>query len=220
MKIPKLMVKTILTKFHFYRSPRAEHGNQFPWKVGNSKSLGMKYEVHIDSDNILEKKDSQNGKEWDSTAEHESQPIVGPLYQLLNLEVKDTLEGKNNRKDKRPLTLSSFTDQKRGWSFFKTNYCSEAAEDSTDVPSWKVLGIKVRSCRLVRVVSRIQSITRSMKKKVRKQTEYDRNREEDEEEQLCLCKKRILMGARCKPLHFSGALQYDTDGLLMPGIAV
>lgn len=31
-----------------------------------------------------------------------------------------------------------------------------------------------------------------------------------------LCKKRILMGERCKPINRSGVLKYDGDGILVP----
>ncbi|KAL0718112.1 hypothetical protein Bca4012_067434 [Brassica carinata] len=31
-----------------------------------------------------------------------------------------------------------------------------------------------------------------------------------------LCKKRILMGERCKPINQSGVLQYDGDGIIVP----
>ncbi|KAF5740009.1 hypothetical protein HS088_TW11G00072 [Tripterygium wilfordii] len=31
-----------------------------------------------------------------------------------------------------------------------------------------------------------------------------------------LCKKRILMGEKCKPLNYSGTLQYDKEGMLLP----
>lgn len=43
---------------------------------------------------------------------------------------------------------------------------------------------------------------------------------EDEEEQekveLELCKKRILMGGKCRPLGASGSLHYDQNGMLLP----
>ncbi|EXB56801.1 hypothetical protein L484_004108 [Morus notabilis] len=35
-------------------------------------------------------------------------------------------------------------------------------------------------------------------------------------ESLELCKKRILIGRKCKPLNISGTLQYDKDGILIP----
>ncbi|KAH7574659.1 hypothetical protein JRO89_XS03G0327600 [Xanthoceras sorbifolium] len=33
-----------------------------------------------------------------------------------------------------------------------------------------------------------------------------------------LCKKRILMGERCRPLNVSGTLHYDEDGILLPDV--
>ncbi|GLT94852.1 hypothetical protein SLE2022_125690 [Rubroshorea leprosula] len=41
---------------------------------------------------------------------------------------------------------------------------------------------------------------------------------EEEEEEYELCKRRILMGGRCRPLNPSGFLQYDKDGILVPDI--
>ncbi|KAF9681532.1 hypothetical protein SADUNF_Sadunf05G0011400 [Salix dunnii] len=43
----------------------------------------------------------------------------------------------------------------------------------------------------------------------------EERREEGGEE---LCKKRILMGEKCKPLNFSGSLHYDEDGILLPEV--
>ncbi|KAJ6883388.1 hypothetical protein NC652_030575 [Populus alba x Populus x berolinensis] len=43
----------------------------------------------------------------------------------------------------------------------------------------------------------------------------EESREECGEE---LCKKRILMGEKCKPLSFSGSLHYDEDGTLLPEV--
>ncbi|KAG6773143.1 hypothetical protein POTOM_020400 [Populus tomentosa] len=43
----------------------------------------------------------------------------------------------------------------------------------------------------------------------------EERREECGEE---LCKKRILMGEKCKPLNFSGSLHYDEDGILLPEV--
>ncbi|CAH9087444.1 unnamed protein product [Cuscuta europaea] len=40
--------------------------------------------------------------------------------------------------------------------------------------------------------------------------------EEEKEEGIELCKKRILMGDRCKPLSISGRLNYDKNGVLLP----
>ncbi|OWM72447.1 hypothetical protein CDL15_Pgr018332 [Punica granatum] len=35
-------------------------------------------------------------------------------------------------------------------------------------------------------------------------------------EEFELCRKRILMGRKCKPLNSSGSLQYDENGILLP----
>ncbi|KAL3755682.1 hypothetical protein ACJRO7_002693 [Eucalyptus globulus] len=40
--------------------------------------------------------------------------------------------------------------------------------------------------------------------------------EEEECEEVELCKSRILMGRRCKRLYGSSTLQYNNDGILLP----
>ncbi|KAL2254157.1 UNVERIFIED_CONTAM: hypothetical protein Sindi_0210400 [Sesamum indicum] len=39
---------------------------------------------------------------------------------------------------------------------------------------------------------------------------------EDDDRELELCKKRILMGEKCRPLNISGTLHYDKYGVLLP----
>ncbi|KAK1420709.1 hypothetical protein QVD17_22527 [Tagetes erecta] len=39
---------------------------------------------------------------------------------------------------------------------------------------------------------------------------------EDEGGSLELCKKRIMMGKKCRPLNVSGVLRYDNNGVLQP----
>ncbi|CAA7024736.1 unnamed protein product [Microthlaspi erraticum] len=51
--------------------------------------------------------------------------------------------------------------------------------------------------------------TRKRKRRRRKSLSESTGEEE-------LCKKRILMGERCKPINRSGILQYDCDGILLP----
>ncbi|EOA23038.1 hypothetical protein CARUB_v10003806mg [Capsella rubella] len=47
--------------------------------------------------------------------------------------------------------------------------------------------------------------------KTRRQRSLSESKGEEE-----LCKKRILMGERCKPINKSGVLQYGGDGILLP----
>lgn len=52
--------------------------------------------------------------------------------------------------------------------------------------------------------------TRKRKRRRRRKSLSESTGEEE------LCKKRILMGERCKPINRSGILQYDGDGILLP----
>ncbi|KAI3742251.1 hypothetical protein L1987_59931 [Smallanthus sonchifolius] len=77
--------------------------------------------------------------------------------------------------------------------------------------AWKM----IKSCRLcfvkrgclVRVPSRgLKKIGRAVSMR----------KHEGKEEALELCKKRIIMGKKCRPLNVSGALHYDKNGVLVP----
>ncbi|XP_060219299.1 uncharacterized protein LOC132646003 [Lycium barbarum] len=67
------------------------------------------------------------------------------------------------------------------------------------------------------IIRRLKSIH---KKEVKREREC---KHEDEEEQeiveLELCKKRILMGGKCRPLSASGSLHYDRNGILLPELS-
>ncbi|KAG8363871.1 hypothetical protein BUALT_Bualt19G0067600 [Buddleja alternifolia] len=45
---------------------------------------------------------------------------------------------------------------------------------------------------------------------------YLKGEKEDTNREVELCKKRILMGIKCRPLNLSGKLQYDKNGILLP----
>ncbi|KAL1212785.1 hypothetical protein V5N11_021336 [Cardamine amara subsp. amara] len=53
--------------------------------------------------------------------------------------------------------------------------------------------------------------TRKRKRRLRRRRSLSEGMGEKE-----LCKKRILMGERCKPMNKSGVLHYDGDGILLP----
>ena len=66
-------------------------------------------------------------------------------------------------------------------------------------------------------------MARSLRKKENKQFEQDSEQESDEKDRdemgdLELCKKRILMGEKCRPHGFSGILLYGKDGILLPEV--
>ncbi|MCD7446460.1 hypothetical protein HAX54_007773 [Datura stramonium] len=59
---------------------------------------------------------------------------------------------------------------------------------------------------------------KSIHKRVVKQEKECKHEDEKEQEEveLELCKKRILMGGKCRPLSASGSLHYDQNGILLP----
>ena len=62
-----------------------------------------------------------------------------------------------------------------------------------------------------------------MRKKINKQFERGSEEENDgkdkeENGELVLCKKRIPMGEKCRPLGFSGTLRYDKGDILLPEV--
>ncbi|KAI3445381.1 hypothetical protein Pfo_002046 [Paulownia fortunei] len=44
------------------------------------------------------------------------------------------------------------------------------------------------------------------------------NEAEETNRELELCKKRILMGEKCRPLNLSGVLHYDKEGIFLPDV--
>ncbi|GAV88070.1 hypothetical protein CFOL_v3_31494 [Cephalotus follicularis] len=84
-----------------------------------------------------------------------------------------------------------------------------------------VIGRRERCRGLPRVPSRILTtrkklrMARSIKMWGSRRIEGEREDRGDKE----LCKKRILMGERCKPLNYSGSLHYDINGILLPEVA-
>ncbi|XP_012837651.1 PREDICTED: uncharacterized protein LOC105958189 [Erythranthe guttata] len=54
------------------------------------------------------------------------------------------------------------------------------------------------------------------KKKKKKLMTWCREQGQETNKELELCKKRILMGEKCRPLNRSGALHYDEHGVLLP----
>ncbi|KAJ8572835.1 hypothetical protein K7X08_009346 [Anisodus acutangulus] len=64
------------------------------------------------------------------------------------------------------------------------------------------------------IIRRVKSIHKRVVKQGRECKHEDE--EEQEKVELELCKKRILMGGKCRPLSASGSLHYDQNGILFP----
>ncbi|KAJ1383467.1 hypothetical protein SESBI_43391 [Sesbania bispinosa] len=243
IKIPRLLVITNLQrKSHFhvkdkatatandteYGSIRPKHGNQF-----STKSVGSVFFSVLGNKTSKVKKNGLRciagpgralSNELGNNLACGDEPT---LSQLLTLE--QTLdpdrggEGNKNRKDKHRVKMNfpllSFLDKKKGWNnFIRTKMRSNGDGAVTTLGHVKR---KASLWRLVRIPSKILVIRLKLKmlrslakKKVTKQFEEGDGEDKDRE----LCKKRILMGGRCKPLNSSGTLSYDSDGLFLPEI--
>ncbi|ONI04357.1 hypothetical protein PRUPE_6G317300 [Prunus persica] len=67
-------------------------------------------------------------------------------------------------------------------------------------------------------------MARSLTKMVSRQIDWEDNSKQEDSKAMEergaqeLCKKRILMGSKCRPLSLSGTLQYDENGILITEI--
>ncbi|TXG65192.1 hypothetical protein EZV62_006467 [Acer yangbiense] len=103
------------------------------------------------------------------------------------------------------------------------------SRDCTSASENGIGGREENSVKLKRVSSRItiqrlniggsmreKSSSSSIKKIEEGEERVEKEIEGEERMEKELCKKRILMGVRCKPLNISGTLHYDQDGILLP----
>ncbi|KAF1878626.1 hypothetical protein Lal_00047297 [Lupinus albus] len=178
----------------------------------DKKSLGNNRRCLFKGKKNEPRGDSEEGKKCQLTEEfgnnlvYENEEVLAAttLSKLLTLEKSlepdgtASSEGKQNKKYKKPVKMSlpllSFLDKKnKGWRNFKVS----------------IRFSKVRR-KMVRSVMK-RKVTKQSKKKGDKYGNKERGEEE-------LCKKRILMGVKCKPLSSSGILRYDEDGIFLPEI--
>ncbi|KAF3454565.1 hypothetical protein FNV43_RR05013 [Rhamnella rubrinervis] len=159
---------------------------------------------------------------------------------------KKTLEGtddegseemRSNLSPKGSLPLAYLFNEEKSMNFnikSKTSTCGFISNKENDnaangaggiANSLRVVGESSRH--LIRIPSRI-STSRSRRRlriavfvrKIESKKFEEQNaaaaaaREESGDRELC--KKRILMGSKCKPLNLSGTLQYDSNGILLP----
>ncbi|ESW16972.1 hypothetical protein PHAVU_007G199300 [Phaseolus vulgaris] len=161
--------------------------------------------------------DSGNGKAWHTNGKAScgEEPVEVAFSQLLALEETDRSgEGKQNSKDrqdvKMKLPLLSFLYKKKGWNnFTKARFSIDENGDSKNVIRLGQARRKLNLRHLFRIPSKILlfrlklKLTKfQIKKKATEQFEQDAGDDENEDRELC--KKRILMGGRCRPLSSPG----------------
>ncbi|EEF49926.1 hypothetical protein RCOM_1434180 [Ricinus communis] len=131
-------------------------------------------------------------------------------------------------------TSTSFSSTRSSFRFNSQNSCSSTGRVA------EIMGRQGSTHSLPRVPSRILTTKQKLKMahSLTKMGSRRKSRSEDRDEceslirmesgrksewedrggGVELCKKRILMGGKCRPLNNSGTLQYDKDGVLLPDI--
>ena len=163
--------------------------------------------------------------------------------QKRNGKVKSSIQPRVANKLPTKKFFTSFFNRKNITNFIKGNINKENDSysicDGCSTPncrtvggvttSFRLIGKQGSSGHLIRVPSKILTtrkklrVARSLRKKMDKQfkrglEEENDGKDKEEKGELELCKKRILMGEKCRPLGFSGTLQYDKDGILLPEV--
>lgn len=144
-------------------------------------------------------------------------PVVAAslLSQLLKLDQPDPaanhegIKGKQNsrkgikqRVKMNNIPLLSFLDHKKKGQVMRRKVSC----------SWRLVRIRIRiNPSKILVINRL--IKLKMIRSLMMKMKVEQGAGEDDSE---LCKKRILMGGRCKPLCSSGTLTYDADALFFP----
>ncbi|KAJ9180303.1 hypothetical protein P3X46_008569 [Hevea brasiliensis] len=84
--------------------------------------------------------------------------------------------------------------------------------NTSDIVNLPRVPSRILTCR--RNLKMSQSLTKIKSTRINEGKSSERKDRGEEE----LCKKRILMGEKCKPLSYSGTLEYDKDGVLLPDV--
>lgn len=159
------------------------------------------------------------------------QPISKSFSLKEILKIEDDRQGKKKIRSltgrsslKSSLSFSSFFNKRTSFNFNKGNI-NKARASSVDggigSASFSTIGKQENSCNLDRIneLRKLRKGKFTGKKSKKRVEEEHREKEGDEIEDTGddeLCKKRILMGEKCKPLNASGALHYDKNGVLLP----
>nr|XP_043618833.1 uncharacterized protein LOC122590719 [Erigeron canadensis] len=100
---------------------------------------------------------------------------------------------------------------------FGDNECSKKIKDDDKKQSTNTTtNVSCKVGMLARVPSRGLNGLRKVGRAVSMRKHEEEEGKEDEGDELC--KKRIMMGNKCRPLNVSGSLHYDKNGVLVPEV--
>lgn len=225
IKIPKFLVKNMRIKFH--RIDDHDHTYNQTNKKKNEKKK-KKW-----TEKLLPKKGASifskffGNKKKSSSSKNDQLDVNGldDFYSLLvegttSEEDQPIFDDEDKRSKVRPqkvsLPLAYFFNMEKNEKNNKNN-----GDDVGNSNGLMVIGRQESSRHLIRIPSRKSTSSRRKLRiaiYVRKMGNDNKTAIRSEERDVGqeLCKKRILMGGKCKPLNLSGTLQYDNNGILLP----
>ncbi|KAA8536787.1 hypothetical protein F0562_029265 [Nyssa sinensis] len=180
-------------------------------KVVHNDCDGFKQSI-TESERVVEEDDLTKNLNGKTDSKMSDQPHL--LKEILEVENNEKGKQESVMADKQPLkvslSLSCFFNKKTKGKMNRTDSfsCSKRGDSSGN----RVIGKQESSSNFSRVASSRQNGCRKIRraKSVRKKVTKKVN-EESEQGDEELCKKRILMGEKCRPLNLSGTLQYVID---------
>lgn len=241
IRIPKVLMKTMQKRVHkdvdAHDHDRGDHEQSRNKKKWSEKLLLRKAGCIFTNINVFgNKKSSPENAASKDGRNNVVKDVRGLCHRGNGIEAKKTLEGDDEdseevRSEPSPresLPLAYLFNEEKNMNFNvkgKAIFGCSNKDDDIGANGLKVVGESSRH--LIRVPSRI-STSRSRRKlriavfvrkiESKKCEEHSAAaaaaREESGGHELC--KKRILMGSKCKPLNLSGTLQYDNNGILLP----
>ncbi|KAK4595621.1 hypothetical protein RGQ29_013916 [Quercus rubra] len=215
IKFPKLIAKIMQKRCRQCKDDHSKNKKKWAKEVGLVFSGVMGKKKSVDACSSNDRNEEVYGKTTINKEMLDSGNEEGK--QKRNGKVKSSTQSRvaNKLPTKKFLSFTSFFNKNRK-NFIKGNINKE--NDSCSICDGVLIGKQGSSGHLIRVPSKILTtrkklrVARSLRKKMNKQFEREEN------DELVLCKKRIPMGERCRPLGFSSTLQYDKDGILLPEV--
>ncbi|XP_075505570.1 uncharacterized protein LOC142542685 [Primulina tabacum] len=215
VKFPKILAKSKhkgSQSSEYYKN--RENGQKIRKEL--PKGIGTIISSACGSRNAKEMLVYTSDDEEESTEEKETVIFEEDELALANIDKQGRRENddENHKKqirevsDQSLLKSSSFTRIFRKSNGFHLKKWKKVKADNDMLYGTKQAGIKAS-------YARIRNLEIGGKRTMI-QGEKPKDEEEEDERQMELCKKRILMGEKCRPLNVSGALHYDEAGILLP----
>ncbi|CAA3007035.1 Hypothetical predicted protein [Olea europaea subsp. europaea] len=208
VKFPKLLMKSMQRRNHNKCTDESNVDQENSWKNGDflRKRIGFIILNACGSKKAQEMSSSSNQPmETDNADDSNLKNVQDSMAKQETIfdEIQEAKESAGleekvlyKKPDKMPTKISRFIRKRIGSPFRKLKLDEKSNGGASEKNSSQ----------------KVDERKRIMKKLIIR----DGEEEKEERSEMELCKKRILMGEKCRPLNLSGALHYDKDGILLP----